>query len=249
MGRSTSGSLECVSRYPEALPHGSLREVFPEVFVVTGTSQPEVLGKRLCFSRNMTVIRRGGRLVLINSVRLNDDGLLALKALGEIEHVIRLGAFHGKDDAFYVEQLGAKLWGLPGMDHGSRLSALDLTAERGIPLDDATLFRFETSAMPEGILRLNRDGGVLLSCDSLQNWVEPDEYFDSPSVESMRALGFFRSGNVGPGWLAGAKPASRDFERLQELDYRHLLSAHGTPLFDEAKSRVSATLSALKLLP
>src|ERR1700722_8894119 len=60
--------------FPPALPHGELDEVLPGLFLVTGTARlPGPLPVR--FSRNMTVVREGERLVLLNSVRLDEAGL------------------------------------------------------------------------------------------------------------------------------------------------------------------------------
>ena len=52
-------------------------------------------------SRNMFVIRQGDELILVNSVRLTDDGLKELESLGNVKHVIRLAFGHGMDDPFY----------------------------------------------------------------------------------------------------------------------------------------------------
>jgi hypothetical protein len=63
--------------FPAAQPHGELREIVPDVYFVTGTVKlPGPLPVR--FSRNMTVLREGGRLILVNAVRLDDAGLAAL---------------------------------------------------------------------------------------------------------------------------------------------------------------------------
>lgn len=54
--------------FPPALPHGELREVLSGIYIVTGTvAMPGPLPVR--FSRNMTIVREGARLVLVNSVR------------------------------------------------------------------------------------------------------------------------------------------------------------------------------------
>ena len=66
------------------------------------------------FSRNMTVLRRGERLVLINSVRLDDAGLAALDKLGKVSDVVRLAANHGMDDPFYADRYKARVWAVKG---------------------------------------------------------------------------------------------------------------------------------------
>lgn len=30
----------------------------------------------------------------------------------------------------------------------------------------------------------------MIACDALQNWVEPDEFFDAGTIEKMREMGF-----------------------------------------------------------
>ncbi len=66
------------------------------------------------FSRNMTIVQEGERLVLVNSVRLNEEGLARLDALGKVSDVIRLAGFHGMDDPFYADRYGAKVWAVKG---------------------------------------------------------------------------------------------------------------------------------------
>jgi hypothetical protein len=63
----------------------------------------------------MTIVRDGGRLTLINTVRLNDAGLAELEKLGTVTNVVRIGDMHGVDDPFYVDRYGAKFWAMPGM--------------------------------------------------------------------------------------------------------------------------------------
>src|SRR5579859_6376820 len=99
--------------FPAALPHGEIREVLPGFFFVAGTvGMPGPLPVR--FSRNMTIVREGERLVLVNTVRLGDAGLAALDRLGKVTDVIRLAANHGSDDPFYADRYKAKVWVLKG---------------------------------------------------------------------------------------------------------------------------------------
>src|SRR5678816_253000 len=105
-----------------ALPHGDIREVLPGIYFVTGTlAMPGPLPMR--FSRNMTIIREGDRLVLVNSIRLGDAGLAALDALGKVTDVIRLAGYHGMDDPFYRERCKAKVWAVSGQRYTSGFDA------------------------------------------------------------------------------------------------------------------------------
>src|ERR1051325_7146413 len=89
--------------FPPALPHGEIREVLPGIHFVMGTvGMPGPLPVR--FSRNMTIVREGERLVLVNTVRLAEESLAELDKLGKVTDVIRLAANHGQDDPFYADR-------------------------------------------------------------------------------------------------------------------------------------------------
>lgn len=234
-----------MDQFPPALPHGSLEEVFPDVFFVSGAMETVLQGMDWKFSRNMTVVRDGDRLIIINSVRLNDEGLAELDRLGRVTDVIRLGSLHGRDDPFYVDRYAAEYWAMPGMEHETGLKATRSLTEDPLPISDATIFEFRTTQIAEGILRLDRAGGILIACDALQNWLSPDEFFSDASRELMQNMGFFTPANLGPVWVQAAAPAGDDFARLKELPFRHALCGHGEPLRDTAHENFSATINSM----
>ena len=231
---------------PPGLPHGPIDEVFPDVFFVSGAMETVLQEMDWQFSRNMTVVRDGERLIIINSVRLGEAGLAELDRLGRVTDVVRLGCLHGRDDQFYVERYNAEYWTMPGMEHESGLKATQtLTADGPLPITDASLFEFHTTQMPEGVLRLNRAGGIVIACDALQNWLAPDEYFSDASRELMQNMGFFTPANLGPVWMQAASPAGEDFSRLKALSFKHALCGHGEPLRDTAHEDYAATFNRL----
>jgi hypothetical protein len=231
--------------FQPVMPHGSLNELLTDTFFVTGTSRPTFMGRTWQFSRNMVVLRRGRELTIVNSVRLDDAGLTALSALGEVRHVIRIGAFHGMDDALYVSRFDATLWGLAGTPHDPAIAAKARTlSETDAPLE-TKVFSFESIDAPEAILLLPEHGGSAVSCDSLQNWAAADEYFDAESAHKMRELGFIQPCNIGPGWRMATRPASSDFERLAKLQFANLLPAHGTPILGDASAAFAPALRAI----
>jgi hypothetical protein len=97
--------------YSPAWPHSEIKAIFPAIFYVTGTNITTFNNTELQHSRNMIIIRENGKLSLINTVRLDEKGLAALEALGDVENIIRIGAFHGRDDCpacnmtFYSSQI------------------------------------------------------------------------------------------------------------------------------------------------
>lgn len=204
--------------FPPATPHGEITEIFPEFFHVTG-SVDMVPGMRI--SRAMTILRDSDSLTLISPIRLSEEGLAALEALGKVENIVKLGGYHlgaqnGLDDPFYVQRYGAELWALEGMEHKGGLAPdhhLRLGGE--FPLPDLSLFTYDTSKLPEGMFLLNREGGILITADSLQNWTKPDLFFSEVAAERMGQAGFFRPANIGPEWLRFCTPDPREFDRLQ----------------------------------
>ena len=220
-----------------AMPHGSIDEVFPDVFVVRSAFRA---GPGIAFERNMTVLRQGGELVVVGSARLGDAGEAALAKLGKVTHVVRVAAFHGLDDAYYVERFGATLWGAPGMTH--RAPAKELTADAH-PFAQATVFHFAKAAAPELAVVLPIDGGVLVAGDSYQNWATL-EHCSWLARRIMPVMGFGPA-SIGKPWAKKMGPAVReDFTRLAALPWKHLIPAHGAVLRDVARDRLPAAIAA-----
>lgn len=226
-----------MSQYPEALPHGPIEPVFTDVFTVTGqmvTEFPEFPDVTWSFNRNMVVVREGSELTLINSVRLDDAGLEALEALGTVTHLVRIGALHTRDDAFYVDRYHPTFWTLPGIEPEG--FSVDRRLEPGgpTPFADCTVHLFTTTTLPEGVLIVERDGGIAVSCDALQNWVEPDHHFDQSTIDLMSQIGFFDPANFGPLFMMRSQPQPSDYDELLSHPFRHALCGHGDPLRDRA---------------
>lgn len=233
-----------MAEFKELMPHGELQEVFPDVFFVTGTTKPSFAGVDWQFSRNMTVVRDGDVLTLVNTVRLDDPGLAKLDSLGKVTNVVKLGAFHGMDDHFYLDRYEAKQWALPGSEHdGGQKTDVELKVGGEMPCVGCSLFVWETSAQPEALLLLEREGGIVIACDSLQNWVEVDQFFDQATGERMSQIGFIKPANVGPGWRQACNPEAPDFKRLKGESFKHLMPAHGVPIKGDAHDQFAATFA------
>jgi hypothetical protein len=238
--------MALVSRpHPPALPHGDIREVLPGIYFVTGTvGMPGPLPVR--FSRNMTIVREGERLVLVNSVRLDDAGLAALDALGKVTDVIRLAANHGMDDPFYRDRYRAKVWAVAGQRYtsGFDTNAPDVYLEPDVAIDERTELPLAGARLylihskpPEGLLVLERHGGTIVSGDCLQHWAEPDAYFSFLGKTMMRMMGFIRPHNVGPGWLKQCKPPKDELRKILELDFTNVLPSHGGAVIGTARDQ------------
>lgn len=222
--------------YHNVMNHGKIQEVLKDVFFVTGTMKNIFFGSMWQFSRNMTIVREDGKLTIFNSVRLNDEGLTELEKLGEVVNVVRLGDMHGVDDPFYVDRYSAKFWALPNMNiqEGLKINR-PLVVGGEMPLKGSSLFEFTTVKRPECILRLEQEGGIMIACDSLQNWIEPDEFFDKETIATMQNMDFFKTANLGPAWMHESQPGASDFELFKEHSFKHAFCGHGMPLLNNAQ--------------
>jgi hypothetical protein len=233
-------------QHSPAWPHGPLQVAFPDVFFVVGTNKTHHAGVDIQTSRTMVVLREAGALTLLNTVRLDDEGLRDLDALGEVRHVVRLGAFHGRDDPFYCDRYGAVLWALPAAVHADGRAAERVLAPGGpFPARDGEVFVFDSARFPEAAVLLAREGGILITCDAIQNWTRVDRFFSPACGELFTAQGLIRAANIPSTWLGACAPDAEDFRRLLERPFRHLISAHGEPLLDEAHALVQARVAEL----
>ncbi|MFT3770530.1 MAG: hypothetical protein QM820_34305 [Minicystis sp.] len=227
--------------YSPAWPHSALQVAFPEIFFVVGTNKTCHAGIDIQVSRTMVVLREGNALTLLNTVRLTEEGLRDLEALGEVRNVVRLGAFHGRDDPFYRDRYDATLWALPGADHvDGRVPHRVLAAGGAFPACDGETFIFASARFPEAAVLLPRDGGILITCDAVQNWTCVDRFFSAQSGERFTTQGLIRAANIPSTWLQACAPSGNDFRRLLALPFKHLISAHGEPLRDEAHALLHA---------
>ena len=235
-----------MSSFPDAMPHGEFEELFPDLFFITGTMRNVFFGDMWQFGRNMFVVREGQDLTVFNSVRLSDEGMAKLDELGTVKNVVKLGSMHGYDDAYYLDRYkDASYWALPGMPLTEGLEAdKELSAEE-LPVSNASVFLFQETKFPEAILRLDREGGIMLACDSLQNWEEADPYMDESTIEKMQGMGFFAPCNCGPAWVHTVEPKPADFARLKEISYEHALCGHGTPVRGDASTKYAATFKRM----
>lgn len=233
------------SSYLPALPHSAISEPFKDIFFVTGTRQWRFMDLDWQFSRNMTVVREGDELTIFNSVRLTDAGLKEMEALGKITNLVQVGGLHGVDDAFYRDTFGATYWAQSGAGQPGVPVDRELVEGGELPVSDADLYTFKHSKVPETVFRLNRDGGILITCDAFQNYVAPDEFFSEESTKVMTDMGFFTPTNVGPVWMQAAEPGPEDFATLAQWSYEHVFCGHGAPVIGGASAAYTETFKRL----
>lgn len=229
--------------YALPYPHDPIEQIADDLFMVRGSIKMNPLMR---ITRNMAIVRYGDSLTLVNPMRLNAAGEAALKALGSVDRILRLGPFHGIDDPYYVEQLNAEFWCRSGGKTYTRPKIdTEISGNCELPFPDAELIHFEKTKQPESMLLLKRGRGMLLTCDAIQHY---GDYRHNTLLARimMPLIGFPKTTIIGPLWLkymADEPDTLRaEFEQLLGYEFDGLLSAHGSFLETGAKAAVKRAI-------
>ena len=97
----------------------------------------------------------------------------------------------------------------------------------------------------EACLLIRRDGGLLVSCDSIQHW-ESTSNCSLLAKAATRLMGFIHPANIGPPWkkfmTKSGGSLRPDFDRLLENPFENLVGAHGQPLLGGANAALRKTV-------
>jgi hypothetical protein len=230
------------TKHFQTLPHGELVTIFPEVLSVKGTMK---LFGVFRYSRNMTVLKNGTSLILVNPVRLSPEGEEALLAQGSIDHILKIGSLHSVDIPYYMDTFSPKLWMLNNDKSLENYQAdFFLNDHPVLPFLDLKVHVLEGSKIPESVLVLPSNGGVVLSCDSLVNMTADDEHANG-LVRTLSKL-LPKPTYIGPNWVKMAKPTKKSLTDILDFEFQHLVPAHGDPVLDTANVELERYFSMYK---
>ncbi|ODN43549.1 hypothetical protein [Piscirickettsia litoralis] len=235
-----------MKEYSPVWPHGEIKNIFENIYIVRGTNITEYEGMKIQHSRNMTIINQNGDLTLINTVRLSDDGLNQLDNIGQVKHVVRIGAFHGRDDAFYLDRYNAEFWAFGSIEKpvGQKINH-SLSDSSSLPINDYQFFKFLGSSPEEGFIYCNCHGGIIFTCDSIKNWIEVDQFFSGESGRAASEAGEIAKARISPIWLEATGMRKEAFNQILGLKFKHLISAHGDVLKNTAYESVKKSILEL----
>jgi len=222
-------------KYAPAYAHNAIEELFENVFWVHGSIK---MAPGMTMNRNMIILKQEDELTLINPVRLNHQEEAKLCALGEIKKVLRLGDFHGLDDQYYIDRFHAEFWCQEGQSiYKTPVPDTIIKEDTPSPIKNSEFFIFSTAKFPEAALLL-KDHSLLITTDSIQNLTNWS-YTTFLAKIVLRLMGFKKALLIGKPWIKRVTPKGEsmrgDFDRLLDLDFDHLIAAHGTLLRDNAK--------------
>ncbi len=236
-----------MSNYTAAWPHGSINEVFKNIYVVRGTNITDYDGMKIQHSRNMTIVKDNDDLTLVNTVRLDENGLKQLDEIGIVKHVIRIGAFHGRDDDFYLDKYGADFWALADTQKSeNRKINHVISDDTHLPIRNSQFLISPNTSPAEGVIYLKQDDGILISCDSIKNWIKVDKFFSEETGKMYLEAGEIQKARISAIWLQATGASKADFEQLSTLVFCHLISAHGEVLRNSAYEDIQEAISKLE---
>ena len=114
-----------------------------------------------------------------------------------------------------------------------------------MPFKNCKFYDLQSTQFPEGILHLQQEGGILITCDSIKNWLEADSFFSESTAKAYLEQQMFGPATISNIWRQATQVKNQELKDLQKLQFRHLLSAHGKPLLNDAYKHLLATLATL----
>lgn len=101
---------------------------------------------------------------------------------------------------------------------------------------------FKNATPAEGFLYLDKDEGIIISCDSIKNWVSVDQFFSEETAKMAISQGEIAKARISPIWLKATGVQGNDFTHLLKLKFKHLISAHGDVLRNTAYEDVKSSV-------
>lgn len=229
--------------FPAALPHGSISFVADRVHHVRGSFP---FGPGISISRTMTVIEGPDGLVVLNPVRLSEQGHAELEKLGPIKHLVKLSDSHDRDEAYYANRYSPRVWTLPG----ARFRGVTSSATFGPdgPIPGATVVDFgDSGGWREAAYWVPNGNGTLITCDAVQNHADREHLSFLGGV--MKGLMGFKGGVIVPKmWRKYQKVSGRQVREkmsgLERLTFANLVTGHGPAVVGGADASVEAAISA-----
>uniref|UniRef100_A0A7R9Z1L1 Metallo-beta-lactamase domain-containing protein n=1 Tax=Chlamydomonas euryale TaxID=1486919 RepID=A0A7R9Z1L1_9CHLO len=246
---------------PKPQGNGPLVEVFPDVWAVEGRV---TMGPGMSITRNMTIIRQGSELAIVNSVRLMPKEEKELEQLGTVKHLVRLCEDHGMDDPYFAERYKPTVWvsgeGM-GWSKEAGLKAEKVLGKDGAPfpeLIEPVIMSKDYLKVPgDASLIVKKQKGILVASDSIMCYGnrkqdlklsnQQDSLMAKPVLWMMGFSGriitpplFFKHHSCN-GQASGVMP---ELKKLAAADWDAIIPCHGLVIKDGAKVLYSKWLDA-----
>lgn len=212
--------------FPPATPHDSITRVVDNVYLVRGAYP---MGPGIRISRTMTIVQGDDGLVILNPIRLTNEGEAELEKFGKVRHLVKLSDSHDRDEGYYANRYKPEVWAMPN----AKLGGLTATRTLGpdVPITGAVVVNYPgTGGWKECGLWIPHGGGTLVTCDALQNHCDTAQ--TSFMGRLMTSLMGFKGGViVAPMWRKYQKVSGeavrRAFNEVTTKAFANLVTGHG----------------------
>lgn len=238
---------------PPVSANSGLEQVFPDVWTVRGSNHQSSF---VYIPVTMTVIRDSdtGDIAILNSMRVDDatvNAILDLAAPTSKVHIVRLGAFHGKYDAWWCAEFPDRcvMWALPGhnIQDGARVDKI-LSAQNAPLPGSCTVFVFDFPK-PEAAVVLHAPK-VAVFCDAIVNF-SSFEYCGILCRPLFWYLVYGCCHRPGDFYIQEMTKVSSkekfisEYERFLALDFDSYISAHGPVVIGDAKRKIRERMKTI----
>lgn len=243
--------------YPApVMPNSGLEQVLPDVWTVRGSMQLRY--SFIYFPVTMTVIRDSstGDIAILNSIRVDDptvNAILDLATPASKVHIVRLGAYHGKYDAWWCATFPDKcvMWALPGHNTQDGATVDEVLSVENAPLRalcSVFVFGFPKA---EAVL-LVHGAKLAVFCDAIVNYssLEYCGLLCRPLMWYMAYGCYHRPASLYAREMA--KDSSKEkvmleYQRMLELDFDSYVSGHGPVVIGDARKKITERMKTVRI--
>ena len=202
----------------------------------------------------MTIYRdSNGDVTLFNVFRVSEKIEDEILKIGPVKHIVKLGAFHGAADAYYLKapKFGnPKYWCLNGMRCADGLSKPSFLTTTSVPIDGAVLHTLP-EPFPEACMIVPGVNGdsVLIVADTL---VHATDTKGVPLIGKvvMNLFGLATDGvpQVAPVWYSLESDAlprnvlAQYYEKLWSLEWNSVVTGHGRGVVNVDRDKVKVVV-------
>lgn len=232
-------------------PHGSLRELAPGLWCVEGTYGRSPMGRR------MSVVAAGGGLLLHAAMRLRDEELARLDALGPVRWILPPNRLHASDAPFFAERHPEAKVLVPALER-ERLERGGLRVDGTVEGDWPEELAGELEAFPVHGLRIgetalhHRPSRTLIVNDLLMNFREGDTRGALHRL-MMRLNGVY--GRLRPSallklvFLRDREALARSLATVLELELERIVVSHGSVFEGDGREALREAFGFLPSTP
>ncbi len=184
-----------------------------------------------------------GGLAVVSPLAFDEDAARAIDALGAVEHLIAPNRLHHLFLGHAAQRWpGARVWGAPGLSDKRRDLSFDQTLGQGSPPSGLTLVVIEGAPALSEVAILHQASRTLVLTDLVFHVRSPRGLLTGLILRLVGAHGRLAQSRAVRFMARDRAALATSARALLALDFERLLVAHGDPVLDRVKERLSEAL-------